>query len=103
MAKLKPVDKKDIIKMFTEGVKISRIAHCFNVDPQAIRYVINNYEKYGESSLVTKTVGRKKLSDMTEKEREIYLLKKENEELKLENEILKQIKAFCEQKTKKKQ
>lgn len=102
MAKLKPVNKKDIIKMFTEGVFISKIARCFNVDPKTIRYVINNYQKYGESSLVTKTVGRKKLDAMTAEQREMYRLKKENKELKLENEILKQIKAFCEQKTKKK-
>lgn len=71
---------------------VSQVANELGVNGNVLRRWINEYEKYGESAFPGN--GNALLNATYE----IKKLQKKNEELKLENEILKKFQAFLKQK-----
>ena len=71
---------------------ISQVANELGINGNVLSRWINEYEKYGESAFAGN--GNALLNATYE----IKRLQKRNEELKLENEILKKFQAFLKQK-----
>lgn len=71
---------------------VSQVANELGINGNVLRGWINEYEKYGESALPGN--GNALLNATYETKK----LQKRNEELKLDNEILKKFQAFLEQK-----
>jgi len=96
MSKINSYDKQKIIRLFQNNNSVKEIALRFNVSNKRISDILREYIKYGSESFEIKKVGRKSLDCMNEKDKEIYLLKKQVKELKENEEIRKKFNAFLE-------
>jgi len=70
-----------------EGIRVSTVAEKFGINAIMLHRWINEYETYGEEAFVGK--GHQRTADA-----ELRKLRKENERLKMENEILKKAAAY---------
>ena len=80
--------KVSACKLVTEeGIKVSVVAEKLSLNPVMLHRWVSEYEEYGEEAFVGK--GHQRSGDA-----ELLKLKKENERLKMENEILKKAAAY---------
>lgn len=70
-----------------DGIKVAVVAEKFGIHPNMLYRWIDENETYGEEAFVGK--GHQKAADA-----ELRKLRKENERLKMENEILKKAAAY---------
>ena len=70
-----------------DGIKVAVVAEKFGIHPNMLYRWIDEYETYGEEAFVGK--GHQKAADA-----QLKKLRKENEQLKMENEILKKAAAY---------
>lgn len=70
-----------------DGIKVAVVAEKFGIHPVMLHRWIEEYQTYGEEAFVGK--GNQRSADA-----ELKKLRKENERLKMENEILKKAAAY---------
>ena len=70
-----------------EGIKVSVVAEKLALNPVMLHRWVSEYEEYGDEAFVGK--GHQRSRDA-----KLRKLKKENERLKMENEILKKAAAY---------
>lgn len=70
-----------------DGIKVAVVAEKFGIHPVMLHRWIEEYRTYGEEAFVGK--GNQRSADA-----ELKKLRKENERLKMENEILKKAAAY---------
>ena len=70
-----------------DGIKVSVVAERLGINAVMLHRWISEYEEYGEEAFVGK--GHQRPADA-----ELRKLRKENERLKMENEILKKAAAY---------
>lgn len=73
--------KKQIVALVNNGKKPSEIIKEYNIARSSVHKWVKNYNKSGSF---------KAKDNRTEKEKELIKLRKENQRLKMENDILKQ-------------
>ena len=80
--------KKEIMKLHLEdGIPIKTLAEQFGISPSTVYGWRKQYRKYGEDAFVG--CGHQRPGDA-----ELRKLRKENEELKMQVEILKKVAAY---------
>ena len=79
-------------KLETKGGLVYETAKEFGISGSSLRRWINEYDEYGESAFPGHG------NALFNSTYEIKKLQKQNEELKMENEILKKLQAFLKQK-----
>ena len=73
--------KKQIVELVKSGREVKEISKEYVVSRTSIRTWIKQYENSGKFGVLT---------NLSESEKELRVLKKENRQLRMENDILKQ-------------
>jgi len=103
-----PEFKMQVINYYLSGHSCSETSRHFAVFPgTTIANWLSTYRKFGYNGLKPKpkgkqpTMGRKRIHPLTPEQQELVDLKEENYQLRMENAILKKLKALVNQRTEK--
>lgn len=103
-----PEFKMQVINHYLSGHSYSETSCHFAVFPSTtIANWLRTYRKFGYTGLKPQpkgrppTMGRKRIHPLTPEQQELANLKQENYQLKMENAVLKKLKALVDQRTEK--